>query len=82
MSQEEAGLGSPLAFFALPGISEGEVSELGLEAYLEERFAFLWLSPAGILVINGLESVSQTPRGSPDPGAYRDTENHISLLPL
>lgn len=40
----------------------------------------LWLSLAGILVINGLESVSQTPRGSPDPGAYRDTENHISLL--
>lgn len=31
-------------------------------------------------MINGLESVSQTPRGNPDPVAYRDTENHISLL--
>lgn len=40
----------------------------------------LWLSPAEILVIDGLESVSQTPKGSPDPVADRDTEKHIILL--
>lgn len=43
-------------------------------------FAFaLYLSSAGILVINGLESVLQTPRGSPVPVAHRETEKHIIL---
>lgn len=67
----------------LPARCSGwKVSGLGLGAFtLEERFAIfsLQLPPAGILVINGLESVSQTPRGSPVPVAYRETEKHIIL---
>lgn len=67
----------------LPARCSGwKVSGLGLGAFtVEERFAIfsLQLPPAGVLVINGLESVSQTPRGSPVPVAYRETEKHIIL---
>ena len=39
----------------------------------------LWLSPAEILVINGLESVSQTPKGNPDPVAVTGIQKNTSF---
>lgn len=58
------------------------MGELGLGASTREQqlaLLSLQLSPAGILVINGLENVSQTPRGNPVAMAYGGTEKHIAL---
>lgn len=75
--------GSPYEHSGSTRCSGGKVGELGLgDSTLEEQLAVLslWLFPAGILVINGLEGVSHTPRGNPVAMAYWGTEN-TSLRP-
>lgn len=77
--------GSPYEHSGSTRCSGGKVGELGLgDSTLEEQLAVLslWLFPAGILVINGLEGVSHTPEGIQLPWLTGEQKTHRSVLLL